>query len=63
MSQPLVPVVNQANVVISKADAPAFLTGIAALTPLPEGKTTAQLTRYTFTVSPDGTIKISVNFK
>jgi hypothetical protein len=63
MSQTLQPVITQAKTTIAKADAPAFLTGLFALTQLPEGKTGDQL--QTYTVRPNkatGEINIDVQF-
>jgi hypothetical protein len=63
MLQPLQPVINTAKQTVSKADAAAFLTAITALSPLPAGKTNAQIQRYSFGVNATtGEIDIVVNF-
>lgn len=63
MLQPLQPVINSAKQTVAKADAPAFLAGIAALSPMPTGKTTAQIQRYSFTQNAStGEIDVVVNF-
>lgn len=64
MSQPLQPVITTAKVTIAKADAPAFLAGIVAMSPLPTGKTNDQIQRYSCVPNPTtGEINVVVNFK
>jgi hypothetical protein len=63
MSQPLVPVVNRATATVAKADAPAYLEALLALTPLPTGKTSDQLINYVATVNKaSGEISIRAQF-
>lgn len=64
MPTPLTPVTLEADAIIAPADATAFWTGFVALTPLPTGKTVAQIGAVFITTNPTtNAIRVQMKFK
>jgi len=62
MLEPLTPVTLEASEIVAVADVPALLNGIAALTPLPAGKTIAQINMITIVKQANGAYKVDYRF-